>query len=110
MFIFITYLKKINKYIKNNSRLYKLYNNNFDSVVKKSLYFAFIINLIYGLFKLMTGIYYISYWLITLAIYYLLLCFMRISIIRSVKNKFGENLDKEYKILKLTDLYVHFFE
>ncbi len=105
---FYDLFKKINKYIKNNSRLYKLYNNNFDSVVKKSLYFAFIINLIYGLFKLMTGIYYISYWLITLAIYYLLLCFMRISIIRSVKNKFGENLDKEYKILKLTGIILLF--
>ena len=56
----------------------------------------------------MTGIYYISYWFITLAIYYLLLCFMRISIIRSVKNKFGENLDKEYKILKLTGIILLF--
>ncbi len=94
-----------NEFIKKNSKLYKLYNDNFNIITKTVLYFSFTINLIYGLFKLVSGIYYKSEWFITFAIYYLLLCFMKSSLLLSVRRKeFGVELLKEYKKLKQTGI------
>lgn len=89
------------KLIKSNSKLYKKYSNNSKTIAKILLYLSFTINLIYGLFKLIMGIYYKSEWFITFAIYYLLLCIMKFSIISNTKNgEFGKNIKEEYKKLK----------
>ena len=95
--------KSGNEYIKQNSKLYKAYNDNYKIMTKRFIYVSLSINLIYGIFKLSTGIYYKSVWFITFAVYYLLLCFMKFSLIKTIKkDEFGHNLKNEYKKLKLT--------
>lgn len=85
-------------FIKKNSKLYLWYDKNKKTISKQTLHISFLINLLYGIFKLTTGIYYKSAWFITFAIYYLLLCLMKINLISSFKKDY--NLLKEYKKLK----------
>lgn len=95
--------KNGNEYIKQNSKLYKTYNENYKLITKRFIYVSFVINLIYGVFKLSAGIYYKSAWFITFAVYYLLLCFMKFSLIKSIKkDEFGHDLKSEYKKFGLT--------
>ena len=95
--------KSGNEYIKQNSKLYKTYNENYKLITKRFIYASLLINLIYGVFKLSTGIYYKSVWFITFAIYYLLLCLMRFLLVKSIKkDEFGYDLKSEYKKFGLT--------
>lgn len=55
----------------------KLYQNSPRFRVKISLYISFTINLCYAVFKLITGIFYGSFWFDALAVYYLTLCVVR---------------------------------
>lgn len=91
-----------NDFIK-KSKIYHFYHKNFLTVTKVSMYFSFICNLIYGVFKLGIGIYYMSWWFITFAIYYLLLCLMKVSLAKNISK--GE---KEYKKLKHTGIMLLF--
>lgn len=86
-----TFLKK--------TKVYSLYKNNSTFLTKASMYFSLIFNLIYGIFKLGIGFYYSSWWFITFAIYYLLLCFMKLSLVKNIDNK-----EKEYIKLKYTGI------
>lgn len=52
-----------------------------------ALYPGFLINAIYVIFKLGTGIYYRSAWFLSLAVYYLMLALMRLSLIRYVRKR-----------------------
>lgn len=55
----------------------------------------------YGIFKIWTGIYFKSAWIITFGIYYLLLCFMKSSVVLTInKDEFGKNMAQELKKLK----------
>lgn len=96
-----------NDFIK-TSKLYKIYKGNFLAVTKVSLYFSLAMNLIYGIFELVTGIYYKSWWFITIAIYYLLLCIMKTSLVKNIKNNTSVTLKKEYKKLKSTGIILLF--
>jgi hypothetical protein len=100
-----------NSYVKEKSKVYKFYNNNLKLITKTNLYLSLIINLIYGLFKLFTGIYYKSIWFITFAIYYLLLSIMKVSLVKGVKNNdFGKNKVIEYKKLRNTGIILLFLD
>lgn len=96
-----------NDFIK-TSELYKIYKENFLIVTKTSLYFSLFMNLIYGIFELVIGISYRSWWFITLAIYYLLLCLMKTSLVKNIKDNTSINLKKEYKKLKSTGIILLF--
>lgn len=85
-----------NEWVK-KSKMYQAYQKNFLTVTKITMYFSFVFHLIYGLFHLGIGIYYMSWWFITFAIYYLLLCFMRINLAKNINNA-----EKEYQKLKHT--------
>lgn len=92
-----------NRFIKEKSKIYQFHQQHFQVITKISFIISFTINLIYGILKLVSGIYYKSEWFITFAAYYLLLCFMKISLIFAVKkNDFGVNLKKENEKLKHT--------
>lgn len=91
-----------NEWIK-RSNLYHIYQKNTVIMTKLSMYFSFILNFIYGVLKFGIGIYYHSIWLITIAIYYLLLCVMRISLVRNI-----DNSKKEYQKLKHTGMILLF--
>lgn len=82
------------------SKAYYTYKKNFISVIKIKLYFSLIFHFIYGLFKLIMGIYYKSWWFITFAIYYLLLCIIKFSFVKGINS----NINNEYKRLKLTGI------
>lgn len=114
LIIFIVWFYKAckfsNDFIK-KSKLYKSYNNHSKRITKLSLTFSSLINLIFGIFKLSFGIYYMSEWFITFAVYYLLLCFMKFSLILNVKkDDFGKDLEKEYKKLKHTGIILLFLD
>lgn len=94
-------------YVKKKNKLHHLYQNHSKQITTVMLYVSGIMNLIYGLFKLITGIFYHSFWFITFAIYYLMLCFMKISLVRSVKNdSFRKQLKEEYQKLKTTGVVI----
>ena len=112
LIIFIIWFYNIcefsNKAIK-KSKTYELYKNHELLITKFSLVFATLLNFVYGIFKLGTGIYYMSWWFIIFAIYYLILCLMKLSIVKDIKNEVGKNLKKEYKKLKLIGITLLFF-
>lgn len=85
------------------TKIYKSYKKHSQIIIKISLILSAIINLIYGIFKLITGIYYTSWWFITFAIYYLILWLMKILLIKDT-NHFGDNINKEYRKLKNTGI------
>lgn len=92
-------------FIKKNSKLYQQYEENKETITKITFHFSLIINLIYGIFKLITGIYFKSAWFITFAIYYLLLFLMKINLISSFKkDSLEHNTKKEYQKLKHTGI------
>ncbi len=109
LIIFITWFIKAcefsSNFIKKKSKLYQWYDKNKKRITKQTLHISFLINLIYGIFKLTTGIYYKSAWFITFAAYYLLLCIMKINLISNFrKDALEHNLQKEYQKLKHTGI------
>lgn len=109
LIIFIIWFYKAcefsNDYIKRESKLYNWYQKNIKIITKVSITISLILNFIYGLLKLIAGIYYKSEWFITFAVYYLLLWFIKSSLMAHVKkHDFGVFLKKEYKKLKETGI------
>ena len=89
------------------TNLYHSYQNNNVLITKIKLYSSLSINLLYGLFNLITGIYYMSWWFITFAIYYLLLCFMKLFLVKNIKTKLT-NLKKDFEKLRLIGIILLF--
>ncbi len=111
LIIFCIWFYKIcefSNHVIKNSKSYHLYKKHELLITKIILTFSTLINFLYGIFKLGTGIYYMSWWFITFAIYYLILFCMKLSIVKGFKNEVGKNLKKEYKKLKLTGIILLF--
>ena len=92
-----------NDFIK-KTKLYNLYKKYELKLTKIFLALSLLLHFIYGIFKLSTGIYYMSWWFITFAVYYLILFIMKLSIVKDIKNEVGKNLKEEYKKLKSTGI------
>lgn len=90
---------KINKII-NNNRYLKEYVNNHELRYKLSLFISLIFNVIYALFKLITGIFFKSVWFITFALYYILLVVVRANILKEEINDKSSLLDEYTKYRK----------
>lgn len=106
LIIFCAWIIRVYKYSKEKikeSKIYQLYQKNSFLITKISISFSLILNLIFGILKLGIGIYYVSWWFITFASYYLLLCFMRIYLVKNI-----DNHSKEYEILKHTGIILLF--
>ena len=88
-----------NDFIK-KTKLYNLYKKYELKLTKIFLALSLLLHFIYGIFKLSTGIYYMSWWFITFAVYYLILFIMKLSIVKDIKNEVGKDLKEEYKKLK----------
>lgn len=91
--------KKIYLKITKN-KIYRTYKDNLNIQIKVNLCFSVIINTLYGLLKLVTGIYYKSAWFTSFAIYYLLLSSMRFLILKDVR-KNSINISKEFKKFRI---------
>ncbi len=96
-----------NKALK-KTKTYNLYKENELKTTKIMLIISLFLNFVYGTFKLGTGLFYKSWWFITFAIYYLILCLMKIFIVKDMKNEIGKNLKEEYKKLRLTGIILLF--
>ena len=83
------------------TKTYKWYDKNRNTITKYTLIVSSFINLSFGVFEFAMGLYYKSWWLITFAVYYLILCYMKVFLLKDVK-EFGSNLKQEYKKLKNT--------
>ena len=90
------------------SKTYHLYKTNELLITKYSLVLATLLHFTYGIFKLITGIYYMSWWFITFAVYYLILCLMKLSIAKDIKKEIKNDLKNEYKKLRLTGIILLF--
>ncbi len=67
-----------------------------------SLYLGFFINLLYIVMKMASGIYYHSVWFVSVAVYYILLAFMRFLLFRRGKARTdGNHLEEELKRYRL---------
>ena len=87
---------------------YEFYKEHEFLITKISLAFATLIHFIYGIFKLSMGLYYMSWWFITFAVYYLILSLIKLLIMKAIKKEMGKNLREEYKKLKLTGIILLF--
>ena len=111
LIIFCIWFYKICKFSNSTikkSKPYHLYKKHELLITKIVLAFATLLHFVYGIFKLGTGIYYMSWWFITFAVYYLILCLMKLSIVKDIKNEIGTDLKSEYKKLKLTGIILLF--
>jgi len=64
--------------------------------VKTSLYLSLSFNLIYAVFKLLTGILYASFWFGAEAVYYIILCAVRFLLLRHVRKE-DDDLKREFQ-------------
>lgn len=104
--IFCVWFYKVCKFSNESikkSRIYQTYQKNSLIVTKGTMYVSLTCNLVYGVLKLGIGIYYKSWWFITFASYYLLLCFMKLSLVKNINNS-----EKEYRKLRHTGMILLF--
>ena len=101
---------KINKIIEKNKYL-KLYRDDSKLRYKVSLISSLSLNVIYVLFKFITGIFYKSLWLISFAIYYLILVITRLNLIKEEfkKNKTIKDEYLQYRKSAITLLFINVF-
>lgn len=81
-------LKQLITNIISNNKYLSKYHNDYILRYKISLFSSLVINIIYVLFKLISGIYFKSLWLISFSIYYFILVILRVSIIKGETNEY----------------------
>ncbi len=74
-----------------------------------SLYTSLTVNSIYASIKLFTGLFYKSLWFITLAVYYIMLTFMRFLLLRQINsNNIGNDYIAELKVYRICGVILLF--
>lgn len=97
---------KINKFIDNDKYLSK-YKEDHKLRYKISLFVSLILNVIYALFKLLSGIVFKSFWFISFSLYYFLLVILRSNIAKEELN--GDiDLKVEYTSYRKTGVILLF--
>lgn len=97
---------KINKFIDNDKYLSK-YKEDHKLRYKISLFVSLILNVIYSLFKLLSGIVFKSFWFISFSLYYFLLVILRSNIAKEELN--GDiDLKVEYTSYRKTGVILLF--
>lgn len=76
--------------------------------VRISLSTSLAINLLYSAFKLFTGIFYASLWIVAVAVYYILLSLMRFLLLSRMGQKQNAGLIGEYRSYRLTAVLMMF--
>ena len=97
---------KIDRFIDNNKYL-KEYKNNHELRYKISLFISLTLNIIYSIFKLLSGIIIKSFWFISFALYYFLLIILRLNIARE-ETKDNSNLKDEFIKYRKTGIILLF--
>lgn len=65
-----------------------------------SIYQGMIANLVYAVFRVITGVIYASVWFISMAVYYMALVCLKIYLIRKYRHSRGKNMQYEYMCYK----------
>lgn len=97
---------KINRFIDNNKYLSK-FKNDHKLKYKISLFTSLMINIIYAVFKLLSGIAFKSFWFISFALYYFLLIILRSNIAKEELNN-NTNLRDEFIKYRKTGIILLF--
>lgn len=97
---------KMNKFIDNNKHLSK-YKNDHKLKYKISLFTSLILNVVYAMFKLLSGIVFKSFWFISFALYYFLLIILRSNIVKEELND-NTNLKDEFMEYRKTGIILLF--
>lgn len=97
---------KIDRFIDNNKYL-KEYKNNPELRYKISLFISLTLNIIYSIFKLLSGIIIKSFWFISFSLYYFLLIILRLNIARE-ETKDNSNLKDEFIKYRKTGIILLF--
>ena len=107
---FLAFINAVKRYIRKHPLMRKLqgtaigsrYFSDVRFRTEISLYQGLVINLLYIALKLFSGVRYRSYWFIALAIYYILLAFMRFLLLRRGKKKMDRTpMDEEIRRYRL---------
>lgn len=100
----VSYVKgKIDKLIDSNKYL-KMYKDDYKLRYKLSLCLSTLLNVIYALFKFISGVYFKSIWFITFSLYYCLLIILRVNILKEEFKKNG--IYNEYEVYKKTGVFL----
>jgi hypothetical protein len=83
----------------------RLYMTDTTFRIKLSLYTSFVLNVMYSVFKLSTGIYYFSFWYGSDALYYILLSAVRLLLLRHV-HKEKQDLANEFRQYRLCAFFL----
>ena len=97
---------KIDRFIDNNKYL-KEYKSNYKLRYKISLFISLTLNIIYSVFKLLSGIIFKSFWFISFALYYFLLIILRLNIARE-ELKDNSKLNNEFIKYRKTGIILLF--
>ena len=97
---------RIDKLLDNNKYL-KKYKENHKLRYKISLLISLTLNIIYSMFKLLSGIIFKSFWFISFALYYFLLVVLRLNIARE-EFKDNSNLNDEFIKYRKTGIILLF--
>ena len=107
---FLAFINAVKRYIREHPLMRKLqgtaigsrYFSDVRFRTEISLYQGLVINLLYIALKLFSGVRYRSYWFIALAIYYILLAFMRFLLLRRGREKMDRTpMDEEIRRYRL---------
>ena len=94
--IFNIIQSKLNKLINNNKYLSR-YKNDHKLRYKISLFTSLLLNIIYAVFKLLSGIVFQSFWFISFVLYYFLLIILRSNI---AKEELKDNISLKDEFIK----------
>lgn len=109
MYVLIIKLNKRKEELYQKHSLLYRYKTDVHFKIHVSLYASFTLNMIYTLLRLLTGIYYQSFWFITLAAYYFLLAIMRFLLLSHMpKNSLGTHQITEAKKYRLCGFVIGF--
>ena len=90
----IEFMKKI----KNTNKFILRYQEDINFRINISLYGSLIVNIAYSIFQLSLGIYFISLWFYSMAVYYILLSLVRFYLVKHTKkNRPGKDLFVDYR-------------
>lgn len=87
---------KINRFIDNNKYLSKCKNDH-KLRYRVSLFVSLMVNVVYAMFKLLSGIVFKSFWFISFSLYYFLLIILRWNI---AKEELKDNINLEDEFIK----------
>ena len=101
-------IRRIKRFVHKTETAHKYFTDD-TFRIGVSLYTSLTVNSIYAAVKLFTGLFYKSLWFITLAVYYIMLTFMRFLLLRQINgNNIGNDYIAELKVYRICGVILLF--